>query len=113
MAIKRPKPEEIVVKLRQVEVLTRQYGRYGYRRVAACYETQAGPSRGVDTACRQRVNNKCVKRWWKREGLKVPMKQPKKGRFWLNLSRDIAVRCPAGQCLGERILRKFQRENAE
>ncbi len=26
-------------------------------------------------------------------------------------SRDIAVRCSAGQCLGERILRKFQREN--
>jgi len=31
------------------------------------------------------------------EGLKVPIKQPKKGRLWLPPSRDIAMRCPAGQ----------------
>ncbi len=50
-----------------------------------CY----GPFGGVDTSCRRRVNNKCVERWWKREELKVPMKQPKKGRLWLSLSRVI------------------------
>lgn len=46
------------------------------------------------------VNDKRVERLWRREGLKVPMKQPKKGRLWLNPSRDIAVQCPAGQWMG-------------
>ena len=31
-----------------------------------------------------RVNVKRVYRIWRREGLKVPMKQPKRGRLWLN-----------------------------
>ena len=66
--------------------LTRQYGRYGYRRVAALLR-DAG----------WQVNDKRVERLWRREGLKVPMKQPKKGRLWLNPSRDIALQCPAGQ----------------
>jgi hypothetical protein len=43
--------------------LTQQYGRYGYRRVAALLR---------DTGWR--VNDKRVERLWKREGLKVPMK---------------------------------------
>ena len=47
---------------------TRQYGRYGYRRVAALLR-EAG----------WQVNDKRVERLWRREGLKVPMKQPKKG----------------------------------
>jgi transposase InsO family protein len=50
--------------------LTRQYGRYGYRRVAALLR-DAG----------WQVNDKRVERLWQREGLKVPMKQPKKGRM--------------------------------
>jgi len=66
--------------------LTRQYGRYGYRRVAALLR-DAG----------WQVNDKRVERLWRREGLKVPMKQPKKGRLWLNPSRDIALQCPVGQ----------------
>ena len=53
--------------------LTRQYGRYGYRRIAALLR-DAG----------WQVNDKRVERLWRREGLKVPMKQPKKGRLWLN-----------------------------
>jgi len=53
--------------------LARQYGRYGYRRVAALLR-DAG----------WHVNDKRVERLWKREGLKVPSKQPKKGRLWLN-----------------------------
>ena len=48
--------------------LTRQYGRYGYRRIAALLR-DAG----------WRVNDKRVERLWRREGLKVPMKKPKKG----------------------------------
>jgi putative transposase len=53
--------------------LARQYGRYGYRRIAALLR-DAG----------WHVNDKRVERLWRREGLKVPMKQPKKGRLWLN-----------------------------
>ena len=53
--------------------LTRQYGRYGYRKIAELLR-QAG----------WLVNDKRVERIWKREGLKVPAKQPKRGRLWLN-----------------------------
>ena len=60
--------------------LTRQYGRYGYRRVAALLR---------DTGWQ--VNDKRVERLWKREELKVPMKQPKKGRRWMNDGSS----CPA------------------
>lgn len=69
--------------------LTRQYGRYGYRRVAALLR-DAG----------WQVNDKRVERLWRREGLKVPMNQPKKGRLWMNPSRDIASQCPVGQWMG-------------
>jgi putative transposase len=53
--------------------LARQYGRYGYRRITKMLRT-AGWS----------VNKKRVERLWRREGLKVPSKQPKRGRLWLN-----------------------------
>jgi putative transposase len=52
--------------------LARQYGRYGYRKIAALLR-DAG----------WRVNDKRVERIWRREGLKVPPKQPKRGRLWL------------------------------
>ena len=61
--------------------LTRQYGRYGYRRVAALLR---------DTGWQ--VNDKRVERLWRREGLKVPMKQPKKGRLWLNDGSCVRLR---------------------
>jgi putative transposase len=49
------------------------YGRYGYRRVAA-------PLRVAGW----RANHERVERIWRREGLKVPPRQPKRGRLWLN-----------------------------
>jgi transposase InsO family protein len=52
--------------------LARQYGRYGYRKIAALLR-DAG----------WLVNDKRVERIWRREGLKVPNKQPKRGRLWL------------------------------
>jgi len=52
--------------------LARQYGRYGYRRITALLK-QAGWA----------VNRKRVERIWRREGLKVPQRQPKRGRLWL------------------------------
>lgn len=53
--------------------LARQFGRDGYRRIAALLR-KAG----------WEVNDKRVERLWRIEGLKVPMKRPKKGRLWLN-----------------------------
>jgi transposase InsO family protein len=64
----------------------KQFGRYSYRRIAALLR-EAGWS----------VSDGHVERLWRREGLKVPQKQPKKGRRWLNPSRDIAAQCLAGQ----------------
>ncbi|HJN87965.1 MAG TPA: IS3 family transposase [Dehalococcoidia bacterium] len=61
--------------------LTRQYGRYGYRRVAALLR-DAG----------WHVNDKRIERLWRREGLKVPMKQPKKSRLWLNDGSCVRLR---------------------
>ncbi|QUS54077.1 IS3 family transposase [Pseudovibrio brasiliensis] len=61
--------------------LARQYGRYGYRRIAALLR-QAG----------WQANDKRVERLWRREGLKVPMKQPKKGRLWLNDGSCVRLR---------------------
>jgi putative transposase len=52
--------------------LARQYGRYGYRKIAGLLG-QAG----------WLVNHKRVERIWRREGLKVPQKQPKRSRLWL------------------------------
>ena len=52
--------------------LARQYGRYGYRKISALLR-EAG----------WLVNDKRVERIWRREGLKVPARQPKRGRLWL------------------------------
>jgi putative transposase len=61
------------------------------------------------------VNVQRVERIWRREGLKVPHKQPKRGRLWLNDGSCVRLRpeCPnhvpqrpAGRCSsGERIIR--------
>ena len=61
--------------------LARLYGRYGYRRVAALLR-DAGWS----------VSDGRVERLWKREGLKVPPKQPKRGRLWLNDGSCVRLR---------------------
>jgi putative transposase len=53
--------------------LARQYGRYGYRKIAELLRSTAGWV----------INDKRVERIWRREGLKVPSKQPKRGRLWL------------------------------
>ena len=56
---------------RLIELAT-LYGRYGYRRIT-------GLLRGEGWT----VNHKRIERLWRREGLKVPQKQPKRGRLWL------------------------------
>ena len=62
--------------------LARQYGRYGYRKIAELLRSTAGWV----------VNDKRVERIWRREGLKVPKKQPKRGRLWLNDGSCIRLR---------------------
>ena len=62
--------------------LARQYGRYGYRKIAELLR-RAG----------WLVNDKRVERIWRREGLKVPAKQPKRGRLWLNDGSCICTAC--------------------
>ena len=39
-----------------------------------------------------KVNHKRVERIWRKEGLKVPKKQPKRGRLWLNDGSCIRLR---------------------
>lgn len=61
--------------------LATKYGRYGYRRITALLR-RAG----------WRVNIKRVERIWRQEGLKVPARQPKRGRLWLNDGSCIRLR---------------------
>jgi putative transposase len=61
--------------------LAKRYGRYGYRRITALLR-DAGWS----------VNRKRVERIWRREGLKVPQRQPKRGRLWLNDGSCVRLR---------------------
>ena len=65
---------------RIIELATR-YGRYGYRRITGLLRNEGW-----------KVNHKRVERIWRREGLKVPKKQPKRGRLWLNDGSCIRLR---------------------
>jgi putative transposase len=56
-----------------ITALARRYGRYGYRKIAELLRSTAGWG----------VNDKRVERLWRCEGLKVPQRQPKRGRLWL------------------------------
>jgi putative transposase len=58
-----------------------QYGRYGYRRITALLRNEGW-----------KVNHKRVERIWRQEGLKVPKKQPKRGRLWLTDGSCIRLR---------------------
>jgi transposase InsO family protein len=62
--------------------LATRYGRYGYRRITALLNNKHGWG----------VNHKRVERIWRKEGLKVPKKQPKRGRLWLNDGSCIRLR---------------------
>ncbi len=66
----RSEEERLTVEI--VNLATR-YGRYGYRRITALLKQQGW-----------KVNHKRVERIWRKEGLKVPKRQPKRGRLWLN-----------------------------
>jgi len=65
----------------QMTDLATKYGRYGYRRITALLQREGWE-----------VNHKRVERLWRREGLKVPQKQPKRKRLWLNDGSCIRLR---------------------
>ena len=64
-----------------VELVSR-YGRYGYRRITALLREDGWL-----------VNHKRVERIWRQEGLKVPKKQPRRSRLWLN-DGSCVRKCP-------------------
>ncbi len=61
--------------------LAQRYGRYGYRRVTALLRAEGW-----------HTNHKRVERIWRAEGLKVPPRQPKRGRLWLNDGSCVRLR---------------------
>ncbi len=67
--------------VRRIIELACRFGRYGYRRITALLRREGW-----------RVNHKRVQRIWRQEGLKVPKKQPKRGRLWLNDGSCVRLR---------------------
>ena len=61
--------------------LARTYRRYGYCRICQLLRADGW-----------NVSSKRVYRIWRREGLKVPAKPPKRGRLWLNDGSCILLR---------------------
>ena len=74
------KPDEDEL-TRNIVYVALEYGRYGYRRVTALLN-EGGIELGKDR----------VQRILRREGLKVPKRQPKRARLWLNDGSCIRLR---------------------
>ena len=74
-------PDDEAALTADIIALAIQYGRYGYRRITALLRNAGWV-----------VNVKRVERIWRREGLKVPTKQPKRKRLWLNDGSCIRLR---------------------
>lgn len=74
------KDDEAALTARIIELATK-YGRYGYRRITALLRNEGW-----------QVNHKRVERIWRREGLKVPQKQPKRKRLWLDENSCVRLR---------------------
>ena len=74
-------PDDEAALTRDIVELATRFGRYGYRRITALLRDLGW-----------RVNHKRVERIWRREGLKVPGRQPKRGRLWLNDGSCIRLR---------------------
>ena len=83
--------------------LATQFGRYGYKRITALLKAEGW-----------HVNHKRVFRIWRREGLKVPMKQPKRGRLWLNDGSCVRLRPQyRNHVWGELFVRHWSEDNGE
>ncbi len=80
--LKMPQKDRLLVGAMREQANKRKHRRYGYRRITALLNNKKG----------WWVNHKRVERIWRREGLKVPKKQPKRGRLWLNDGSCIRLR---------------------
>ena len=78
---KRRVPDDEPRLVKRIVRLACAYGRYGYRRITVLLHWEGW-----------RVNHKRVERIWREEGLKVPKKQPKRKRLWLNDGSCIRLR---------------------
>ena len=78
--IRRVRSDEAAL-LGDVVRLASCFGRYGYRQVTNLLRIEGWA-----------VNHKRVERIWRQEGLKVPKRQPKRGRLWLNDGSCIRLR---------------------
>lgn len=74
-------PDDEAALTADIIALARAFGRYGYRRITVLLR-DAG----------WLVNKKRVERIWRQEGLKVPYRQPKRGRLWLSDGSCIRLR---------------------
>jgi putative transposase len=70
--------EKLIARIIQ---LATKYGRYGYRRITALLKQEGW-----------QINHKRVERIWRMEGLKVPQKQPKRGRLWFTDGSCVRLR---------------------
>jgi putative transposase len=77
----RIKDDEPVLVKRIIE-LAKEFGRYGYRRITGLLWLEGW----------WRLNPKRVERLWRREGLKVPAKHPKRRRLWDNDGSCVRLR---------------------
>jgi transposase InsO family protein len=77
----RPIPQEELMVTERIVELAKEHGRYGYRRITAMLHNEGW-----------KVNHKKVERIWRQEGLKVPQKQPKRGRLWFNDGSCVRLR---------------------
>jgi len=75
------RPDDEAALTADITSLATEYGRYGYRRITAMLRQRGW-----------RVNAKRVARIWRREGLKVPAQQPKRGRLWLHDGSCVRLR---------------------
>ena len=78
LPIKRDDEKPLV---RRIIELASMFGRYGYRMIHGLLRREGWW-----------VNHKRVERIWRQEGLKVPKKQPKRGRLWLNDGSCVRLR---------------------
>ena len=67
--------------VQRIVELAKDYGRYGYRRIMALLREEGW-----------QINHKRMLRLWRREGLKVPARQPKRKRLWFNDGSCIRLR---------------------
>ena len=77
---KKQREDEEALTERIVELATK-FGRYGYRRITALLKDEGW-----------KVNHKRVERIWREEGLRVPSRQPKRGRLWLGDGSCVRLR---------------------